>query len=192
MNGYQASAYPNPDLRGTGSVAVEPGVCVCVNTRSAEVWLEGSSRIKTALKAQKKSLYSRVCLRTHDRPVCMATFQWAWPAAGEPYLQAASGTVLRDDVHVGGVDAAADEAGQVLILDVSHLRPQTAHIYRPSNNRCVCARVRGPEGSCDPSSYVLQLKQDLPGQLDPLLVDELHGCQVSLQDTHTHTQPVSR
>lgn len=38
------------------------------------------------------------------------------------YLQAASGAVLCDDAHVGRVHAGADEAGQVLVLNVTHLQ----------------------------------------------------------------------
>lgn len=39
-----------------------------------------------------------------------------------PHLQAAPGAVLRHDADVGGVDAGADEPGQVVELDVSHLK----------------------------------------------------------------------
>lgn len=53
------------------------------------------------------------------------------------YLQAAPGTVLCDDAHVWRVDAAANEAGQVLILNVSHLQKQ---------------RVCSPKPSCDLAS----------------------------------------
>lgn len=38
------------------------------------------------------------------------------------HLQAAPGAVLRHDADVGGVDTCADEPGQVVELDVSHLK----------------------------------------------------------------------
>lgn len=37
------------------------------------------------------------------------------------HLQAASGAVLRHNADVGGVDAGADEPGEVIELDISHL-----------------------------------------------------------------------
>lgn len=43
------------------------------------------------------------------------------------HLQAASGAVLRHDADVGGVDAGADEPGQMVELDVSHLKKQAQH-----------------------------------------------------------------
>ncbi len=42
--------------------------------------------------------------------------------AAAAYLQAAAGTVLCDDAHVRGVDAAADEASEMLVLNVTHLQ----------------------------------------------------------------------
>lgn len=38
------------------------------------------------------------------------------------YLQAASRTVLCDDTHIWWVDASPDEAGQVFILNITHLQ----------------------------------------------------------------------
>lgn len=55
-----------------------------------------------------------------------------WPVAGVeptgPHLQAAPGAVLRHDADVGGVDAGANEPGQVVELDVSHLKISTAQL----------------------------------------------------------------
>lgn len=44
--------------------------------------------------------------------------------SGVTYLQAASWTVLCDDAHVWWVNAAANEASQMFILNVSHLQKQ--------------------------------------------------------------------
>lgn len=44
------------------------------------------------------------------------------PELGVTYLKAASWTVLCDDAHVWRVDTGANEAGQVFILDISHLQ----------------------------------------------------------------------
>lgn len=48
------------------------------------------------------------------------------------YLQAASGAILCDDAHVRGVNAAADETGQVFILNVSHLEGKEAAGSNPT------------------------------------------------------------
>lgn len=47
-----------------------------------------------------------------------------------PHLQAAPGAVLRHDADVGGVDACADEPGQVVELDVSHLESKQSATVR--------------------------------------------------------------
>lgn len=47
-----------------------------------------------------------------------------------PHLQAAPGAVLRHDADVGGVDAGADEPGQVVELDVSHLESKQSATVR--------------------------------------------------------------
>lgn len=49
---------------------------------------------------------------------------------GPQYLQAPPGAVLRDDAHVWGFDAAANEASQMLVLNVSHLQHQDGRCFK--------------------------------------------------------------
>lgn len=49
---------------------------------------------------------------------------------GLQYLQAPPWAVLRDDAHVWGFDAAADEASQMLVLNISHLQRQEGRCFK--------------------------------------------------------------
>lgn len=49
---------------------------------------------------------------------------------GLQYLQAPTWAVLCDDAHVWGFDAAADEASQMLVLNVSHLQCQEGRCFK--------------------------------------------------------------
>lgn len=55
------------------------------------------------------------------------------------YLQAASGTVLRYDADVGRVDAGSDEPGEMVELDVSHLK-----ITAQTRCDCECRSLQTP------------------------------------------------
>lgn len=61
------------------------------------------------------------------------------------HLQTASGAVLCDDVHVGIINTAANEASQVLILNISHLRQQTAHNYDLQKDKGPFVNVLGDQ-----------------------------------------------
>lgn len=58
-----------------------------------------------------------------------------WQSKRDHYLQAAAGAVLGDDADVGGVDASADEPGEMVELNVSHLKASTQTHRGPSAQR---------------------------------------------------------
>lgn len=49
---------------------------------------------------------------------------------GLQYLQAPPWAVLCDDAHVWRFDAAADEASQMLVLNISHLQRQEGQCFK--------------------------------------------------------------
>lgn len=62
-------------------------------------------------------------------PPAVGSFpRWAAPRLGDGeqgpqwYLEAPAWAVLGQDADVGGVSAGTDEAGQMLVLDIPHLR----------------------------------------------------------------------
>jgi len=110
-----------------------------------------------------------------------------WMAAGAPgpgrYLEAPARAVLGQDADVRGVGAGTDEAGQMLVLDIPHLRwgrvwDQAHATSHPTQGTLGWA---SPSHHAEPgSTYVLQLEQDLARQLDALTVEVLHGHEVAL------------
>lgn len=96
---------------------------------------------------------------------------------GNVYLEAPTWAVLGQDADVGWVGAGTNEAGQMLVLDIPHLREGGMwDLTHPAPSRGHRAGRPCPTGV----TYVLQLEQDLPRQLDALAVEVLHGHQVAL------------
>lgn len=68
---------------------------------------------------------------------------------GGAHLQTAPGTVLCDDADIGRVDAGADETGQVLVLDVPHLK-NPKNIIREAGGTALYYPSRDPSQSAGP------------------------------------------
>lgn len=101
------------------------------------------------------------------------------------YLEAPAWAVLSQDADIRGVGASANEAGQMLVLDIPHLRgeqgvgPGSCHF--PPHPGVTRLSTPIPPHSAEPgSTYVLQLEQDLACQLNALAVEVLHGHKVAL------------
>lgn len=99
---------------------------------------------------------------------------------GEPgprrYLEAPARAVLGQDADVRGVGAGADEAGQMLVLDIPHLR--WSRVWDQAHAQL--GTPTPPPGTEPGATYVFQLEQDLARQLDALAVEVLHGHEVAL------------
>lgn len=99
-------------------------------------------------------VYASYLRKLHFRPLLLSKLVISGPftrgrASLSPqtdghYLQAASGTVLRYDADVGRVDAGSDEPGQVVELDVSHLKITTQTRRICERNSLQPSRSRTP------------------------------------------------
>lgn len=109
------------------------------------------------------------------------------------HLQTATRTVLSHDADVGGVNAGPDEPGQVVELNIPHLwGSECGPVERRPLPVSSCLAVPAAEAStlhktpravspAPPSTYVLELKEHLPRQLNPFLIDMFNGHHVSLE-----------